>query len=69
MARGEVYVNCPNCGSQSRVPFIALSHDNYHCSRCGKRISLSTINPTGDNGSQPPPRPRSKKPFHRRKRH
>jgi len=30
MARGETYVKCPQCGSQSRIPIMALQRDNYH---------------------------------------
>jgi len=68
MARGEVFVTCPHCGFQSRIPVIALLHDNYHCSWCGNRIPLTAVNMSGDNGSQPPSRGRAKRPFHRRKR-
>ncbi len=35
MVRGEALVACPHCGSQSRIPVIALQHNNYHCSRAG----------------------------------
>ena len=68
MARGEAFVTCPQCGSQSRIPVIALQHNNYHCSRCGNRIPLAAATLSGDNGNQAPARSRSKRPFQRRKR-
>jgi len=69
MARGEAYVACPQCGFQSRIPFIALQHDNYHCSRCGSRIPLAAVNSPGEIESHPAPAPaRSKRPFQKRKR-
>ena len=70
MARGEAFVSCPNCGSQSRIPIIALKRDNYHCSRCGNRVPLATVNIPGDNGNNPASRSQPKKrTFQRHKRH
>ena len=70
MARGEAFVSCPNCGSQSRIPIIALKRDNYHCSRCGNRVPLATVNIPGDNGNHPASRSQPKKrTFQRHKRH
>jgi len=70
MARGEAFVTCPQCGAQSRIPVIALQHNNYHCSRCGNRIPLAMASMPGDNGSHPPhSRTRSRRPFQKRKRH
>jgi DNA-directed RNA polymerase subunit RPC12/RpoP len=69
MARGEAFVTCPQCGSQSRIPGIALAHNNYHCSRCGHRIPLGTVNLPENNGGRPPSRSPSKRPFQKRKRH
>jgi transposase-like protein len=68
MARGEAFVTCPQCGSQSRIPVIALQRNNYHCSRCGNRIPLATVSMSGDNGNHPQPRTQARKPFQRRKR-
>jgi DNA-directed RNA polymerase subunit RPC12/RpoP len=69
MARGEAFVTCPQCGSQSRIPLMALQRNNYHCSRCGNRIPLATVNLSGDNERHPLPPTRPKRAFHRRKRH
>ncbi len=69
MARGEAFVTCPQCGSQSRVPVMALQRDNYHCSRCGNRIPLANASIPGDNHNQPPYRSRTKSQFQKRKRH
>ncbi len=66
MARGEALVACPHCGSQSRIPVIALQHNNYHCSRCGTRIPLTNVGmPDQDQG---PVRSRPKSQFQKRRR-
>jgi len=67
MARGEALVTCPKCGSQSRIPVIALQRNNYHCSRCGNRIPLANVNMPEEN--QRSIRNRSKSQFQKRKRH
>ena len=69
MARGEALVTCPQCGSQSRIPVIALQRNNYHCSRCGNRIPLANVNVPEENQSQQPFRSRPKSQFQKRKRH
>jgi hypothetical protein len=69
MARGEALVTCPKCGSQSRIPFTALQHNNYHCSRCGSPIPLASVALPGDNESRPAARSRPKRQFQKRKRH
>lgn len=69
MTRGEALVACSNCGSRSRIPVIALRHNNYHCSRCGNRIPLANVDMPGENQDQPPFRNKSKHQFQRRKRH
>jgi DNA-directed RNA polymerase subunit RPC12/RpoP len=68
MARGEALVTCPECGAQSRIPVIALQHNNYHCSSCGNRIPLASVTMSDDSGNRPPVRPRNKRPFNKRKR-
>ncbi|MBP1609273.1 MAG: hypothetical protein H6Q04_1508 [Acidobacteria bacterium] len=69
MARGEAFVTCPQCGAQSRVPILAMQHNNYHCSRCGNRIPLAATVMPGDDRSHPPSaRNRPKRPLQRRKR-
>jgi DNA-directed RNA polymerase subunit RPC12/RpoP len=68
MARGEAFVSCPHCSAQSRIPFIALQRNNYHCSLCGAPIPLATVNVPENNGSRPPARSRSKRPFQKHKR-
>ncbi len=69
MARGEALVACPHCGSQSRIPVIALQHNNYHCSRCGTRIPLANVGMPGENQDQRPVRSRPKSQFQKRRRH
>jgi DNA-directed RNA polymerase subunit RPC12/RpoP len=69
MARGEAFVTCPHCGSQSRIPVMALQRNNYHCSRCGSQIPLTNVGVPGDNQNQPPYRSRTKSQFQKRKRH
>jgi DNA-directed RNA polymerase subunit RPC12/RpoP len=69
MARGEAFVTCPQCGSQSRIPVMALQRNNYHCSRCGNRIPLIGVHLPGDNQGHQPFRSRSKSQLHKRKRH
>ncbi len=68
MARGEVSVTCPQCGSRSRMPVTALQRDNYHCSRCGSHVPLSGFKADAGDELHQPPRARSKRPFHRRRR-
>ncbi len=68
MARGEALVTCPQCGSQSRIPVIALQHNNYHCSRCGNRIPLANVNMPDEALTQSRYRSRSKSQFQKRKR-
>jgi hypothetical protein len=69
MARGEAFVTCPQCGAQSRIPIMAMQHNNFHCSRCGNRIPLAAAVMPGDDQNHPPSaRSRPKRPFQRRKR-
>jgi DNA-directed RNA polymerase subunit RPC12/RpoP len=67
MARGEASVTCPQCGSYSRIPLMALRRDKYHCSRCGNHIPLSAVNSQEQDETRAPRSP-SKRPFHKRKR-
>jgi DNA-directed RNA polymerase subunit RPC12/RpoP len=69
MARGEAFVTCPHCGSQSRIPVMALQRNNYHCSLCGSPVPLATVNMPGNDGNRQPSRSRSKRPFQKHKRH
>ncbi len=69
MARGEALVACPNCGSRSRIPVIALRHNNYHCSRCGNRIPLANVGMPEEDQNQQPFRSKSKSQFQKRTRH
>ncbi len=68
MARGEALVACPHCSSQSRIPVIALRHNNYHCSNCGSRIPLANVGLPEEDQNQPPFRSRSKSQFQKRRR-
>jgi len=69
MARGESLVACPHCGSQSRIPVIALRHNTYHCSHCGNRIPLANVAMPGENQNQHRFRSKSKSKFQKRRRH
>ena len=68
MARGETLVACPNCGSRSHIPIIALRHNNYHCSHCGNRIPLANVHMPEENQNQQPFRSKSRSQFQKRKR-
>jgi hypothetical protein len=69
MAQGETLVICTQCGSQSRIPVIALKRNNYHCSRCGNRIPLANVNLPVENPNQRAFRSKSKNRVQKRKRH
>ncbi len=69
MARGEALVACPHCGSRSRIPVIAMRHNNYHCSHCGNRIPLANVDMPEENQNPQPFRSKSKSQFQKRKRH
>ena len=68
MARGELIVVCTKCDYRSRIPFSALQHDNYHCSQCGNRIPLDSVNVPTDDTRRKPARNRTRRSFNRRKK-
>ena len=68
MARGEALVTCPHCGSKSRIPVVALRHDNYHCSTCGSRVPLTNVNVPEDDQNKKSFRRKPKKGYQQRKR-
>ena len=68
MARGEAFVTCPRCNSQSRIPLMALQRNNYHCSQCGTPVPLGSVNLSADNGGGSPSPSRSKRPFQQKRK-
>lgn len=68
MARNEVPVTCPHCGYWARMPVAALQRDNYHCSRCGMHVPLSSVKVDPADERDQPRRARSKRPYSHSKR-
>jgi len=60
MPPGEITVTCIGCGSQTRLPFVALKRNSSYCSKCGKALPLADVRvaPNTEEARSPAPKRR-----------